>query len=63
MNMHMCAHIFIIYHIPTHIDLKQLRKVSSPGNSFSQKSQDAGEWVGRGLGRWVWGTFGIALEM
>jgi hypothetical protein len=22
-----------------------------------------GEWVGRGLGGWVWGTFGIALEM
>jgi hypothetical protein len=22
-----------------------------------------GEWVGRGLGRWVWGTFGIALKM
>jgi hypothetical protein len=22
-----------------------------------------GEWVGRGLLGWVWGTFGIALEM
>jgi hypothetical protein len=22
-----------------------------------------GEWVGRGLWGWVWGTFGIALEM
>jgi hypothetical protein len=22
-----------------------------------------GEWVGRGLGGWVWGTFGIALKM
>jgi hypothetical protein len=22
-----------------------------------------GEWVGRGVGGWVWGTFGIALEM
>jgi hypothetical protein len=20
------------------------------------------EWVGRGLGGWVWGTFGIALK-
>jgi hypothetical protein len=22
-----------------------------------------GEWVGRGLGGWVWGTFGLALKM
>jgi hypothetical protein len=22
-----------------------------------------GEWVGRGLGGWVWETFGIALKM
>jgi hypothetical protein len=22
-----------------------------------------GEWVGRGLGWWVWWTFGIALKM
>jgi hypothetical protein len=22
-----------------------------------------GEWVGRGVGGWVWGTFGIVLEM
>jgi hypothetical protein len=21
------------------------------------------EWVGRGVGGWLWGTFGIALEM
>jgi hypothetical protein len=21
------------------------------------------EWVGRGVGGWVWGAFGIALEM
>jgi hypothetical protein len=29
------------------------------GNTRSKK----GEWVGRGVGGWVWGTFGIALEM
>jgi hypothetical protein len=29
------------------------------GNARAKK----GEWVGRGLGGWVWGTFGIALEM
>jgi hypothetical protein len=29
------------------------------GNARDKK----GEWVGRGLWGWVWGTFGIALEM
>jgi hypothetical protein len=29
------------------------------GNARAKK----GEWVGRGLGGWVWGTFGIALKM
>jgi hypothetical protein len=29
------------------------------GNARAKK----GEWVGRGLGWWVWGTFGIALKM
>jgi hypothetical protein len=30
------------------------------GNARAKK----GEWVGRGMGvGWVWGTFGIALEM
>jgi hypothetical protein len=29
------------------------------GNARAKK----GEWVGRGLGRWVWGMFGMALEM
>jgi hypothetical protein len=29
------------------------------GNARAKK----GEWVGRGLGSWVWGTFGIALKM
>jgi hypothetical protein len=29
------------------------------GNARAKK----GEWVSRGLGGWVWGTFGIALEM
>jgi hypothetical protein len=29
------------------------------GNARAKK----GEWVGRGLGEWVWGTFGIALKM
>jgi hypothetical protein len=29
------------------------------GNDRAKK----GEWVGRGVGWWVWGTFGIALEM
>jgi hypothetical protein len=28
------------------------------GNARAKK----GEWVGRGLGGWVWGTFGIALK-
>jgi hypothetical protein len=29
------------------------------GNARAKKV----EWVGRGLGWWVWGTFGIALKM
>jgi hypothetical protein len=29
------------------------------GNARAKK----GEWVGREVGGWVWGTFGIALEM
>jgi hypothetical protein len=29
------------------------------GNARAKK----GEWVGRGLGGWVWGTFRIALKM
>jgi hypothetical protein len=29
------------------------------GNARAKK----GEWVGRGSGRWVWGTFGTALKM
>jgi hypothetical protein len=29
------------------------------GNARAKK----GEWVGRGLWGWVWGTFVIALEM
>jgi hypothetical protein len=29
------------------------------GNARAKK----GEWVGRELGGWVWGNFGIALEM
>jgi hypothetical protein len=29
------------------------------GNARAKK----GEWVGRGLGGWIWGTFGIALKM
>jgi hypothetical protein len=32
---------------------------SIQGNARAKK----GEWVGRGLGGWVWGTFGIALKM
>jgi hypothetical protein len=31
----------------------------STGNTRAKKW----EWMGRGLGGWVWGTFGIALEM
>ena len=31
----------------------------STGNTRAKK----GEWVGRGVGGWVWGTFGIAMEM
>jgi hypothetical protein len=30
-----------------------------PGNARAKN----GEWVGRGVGARVWGTFGIALEM
>jgi hypothetical protein len=29
------------------------------GNARAKK----GQWMGRGLGGWVWGTFGIALKM
>jgi hypothetical protein len=29
------------------------------GNARAKK----GEWVGRGVGEGLWGTFGIALEM
>jgi hypothetical protein len=38
-----------------------LQTVYAPvqGNPRAKK----GEWVGRGLGRWVWRTFGIALKM
>ena len=32
---------------------------SSTGDARAKK----GEWVGRGVGGWVWATFGIALEM
>jgi hypothetical protein len=38
-----------------------LQTLDSPvqGNARAKN----GEWVGRGLGGWVWGTFGIALKM
>jgi hypothetical protein len=38
-----------------------IRKFRPPvqGNTRAKK----GQWVGRGLGGWVWGTFGIALKM
>jgi hypothetical protein len=43
------------------IGLPFLQTLYAPvqGNARAQK----GEWVGRGLGELVWGTFGIALEM
>ena len=31
--------------------------------STGERQGQKGEWVCRGVGRWVWGTFGIALEM
>jgi hypothetical protein len=31
--------------------------------STGERQAKKGEWVGRGVGGWVWGTFGIALEM
>jgi hypothetical protein len=31
--------------------------------STGERQVKKGEWVGRGLAGWVWGTFGIALKM
>ena len=44
----------------THTLMKEIN-IYAPvqGNARAKK----GEWVGRGLGGLVWGTFGIALKM